>query len=147
MPLSSALSISFPTALPVSGCSSTLPSYAPEDGSRSLAIDLSECRSTLIALIITYKAPNKFNFLCPLPMHDARMKSFRGCADQLLNLSEVSNPQRLAQIRHIMFFCLIRHANLIEGVLIHDVLKQITETGCWRTRQYLASVCAAAILH
>lgn len=24
--------------------------------------------------------------------------------------------------------------------MIHDVLKQITETGCWRARQYLASV-------
>lgn len=140
LPLSSILPISFPKALlPVSGCSSTLPGCAPKDGRGSLVIDLSECSSTLTALIMTYKAPHKFNFFCPLPMHDARMKSFRGCADQLLNLSEASNPQRLAQIWHIMFFCLIRHA-ILEGVLIHGVLKQITETGCWRTRTCLCFV-------
>lgn len=100
-----------------------------------------------MALIIIYKAPNKFNFLCPLPMHDARMKSFRGFAVQLLNLSEAAILRGWYRSDTSCSFASFKHANLIRVVLIRDILKQITEIGGWRTRQYLVSVCAAAILH
>lgn len=73
--------------LPISGCSSTLPARVPREGSGNLATDLSGCRSTLATLTAIYKAPYKLHFLCLPSMRDAKMKGFRGYADQLLNVT------------------------------------------------------------